>query len=323
MTASKKSGKTSFSRSKKKKDEDELTLAEIGGGDPIDFGELVGTLQEIKDCSTDIFIPDEEHKSLIEVNDWIPMPEPFCEVMGTPGLPCGHIVEALGKPDSGKTTFCTHALIGAQQAGGIAVLIDTEHKFDFDRAEYMGLDRNKIVVAKAETIEEVFFRYVSMMKAIREHPKWSDRKVVMAWDSLGSTPCEDELNPETKDHNMRAAHAITAGLRKTRYFLRKMNAAFLIINQVYTKQTTTPWQKKTRGRGGMSPEYFSSLRLEFTPMGKITKSAKDPKTKKPIRKKIGITSRVEVVKNHMAPPFQTAQIEIDKKGVVFGGRKAE
>ena len=281
--------------------------------DPINFNELVEAAEGLV---TDVFIPDEEHRTLVEVNDWITMPEPICDILSTPGLPCGHIVECLGGPDSGKSSLATHALIGAQNDGGIAILIDTEHKFDIDRAVAMGLNRGGFIITRAETIEDVFEKYVAWMKLIRSKEKWLERKVAMVWDSLGATPCRDELDETTKDHNMRAAHAITAGLRKTRYFLRKTNAAFLMINQVYQKQTKTPWEKKTTGRGGMSPEYFSSIRLEFTRIGKIAKTIKGEKIK------VGITSNIEAIKNHMGVPFRSARLEIDRKGIVYG-RKAE
>jgi len=313
--------KVSFSRKKKSVTSGELGLH--GGSadvDPVNFEELIDAAETTKDGKKlvdDAFIPDEAHSSLVEVDDWIDMPEPFCDVMGTEGLPCGHIVEAFGSPDSGKTTFASYALMGAQRANGIAILIDTEHKYNIKRAEAMGLNRKGFIITRAETIEEVFDKFVGWMKIIRGNDKWAKRKVSMVWDSLGSTPCRNELDEGTKDHNMKAALAITGGLRKTRYFLRKTNSSFLIINQAMAKQTTGQWQKKTKAKGGFGPEYFSSIILEFTRMGRITKQTKG------VKEKIGIVSKVEAIKNHLAPPFQSAKIEIDRLGLIYGGRKAE
>jgi len=308
MSVSKKSvAKPKFTRAKKEKPE--LKVVE----DDLNFDELVDAA---KGLVADAFIPT-EGQSLVEVSDWITMPDPIQEIMGTPGLPCGHIVEAYGKPDSGKTTFCTHALIGTQQDGGIAILIDTEHKYDLERACAMGLDRKGFIITRAETIEEVFEKYVGWMNVIKSKEKWRKRKVCLVWDSLGSTPCANELDSSKGDHNMLAAGAITGGLRRTRYFLRQCNAAFLIINQVTTKQTKTPWEKKTTAKGGLAPKYFSSVRLEFTPVGKLTVERKGVKTK------VGIKTQIEVVKNHLAPPFKRTIVQIDKKGIIYGGRKIE
>jgi len=278
-----------------------------------DFSDLV---EAAKDAIPDVFIP--EKGSLLDVSDWIALPPPICEVLGDlPGLPCGHIVEVLGLSDSGKTTLVTHAFIGAQADDGIAVLVDSEHKYDIDRAVAMGLNRSHLIIIPVETIEEAFDKFVAMMKIIRAKPEWTKRKVVFAWDSIGSTPCENELDEKTKDHAMLAAKAIKAGLRKTRYFLRKTNASLLLINHVYEKQTKSPWEKKTRGYGGHGPEFFSTIRLEFTRIGKITQKKKDKTTV------LGIETQIECIKNHCAAPFRKVEIEIDRKGIVFGDRKAE
>lgn len=282
-----------------------------------DLSELVKAAKEVV---PDVFIP--EKGSLTEVSDWIAMPGPICEVLGdVPGLPCGHVVEILGPSDSGKTTLVTHAFIGAQSDDGLAVLADSEHKYDIDRAVAMGLDPKRLIIVPIETIEQAFDKFVAMMKVIRAKPEWSKRKIVFAWDSIGSTPCENELDEKTKDHAMLAAKALKAGLRKIRYFLRKTNASLLLINHVYEKQTKTPWEKKTRGYGGHAPEYFSTIRLECRAIGKITRKKKVDG--KDVSVRLGIESEVECIKNHVAAPFRRVKIEIDRKGVVFGGRKAE
>jgi len=278
-----------------------------------------------------VFVPAEGVGSLVEVDDWIPMPDPICEVLGDlPGLPGGHIVEVLGLPDSGKTTICTHALIGAQMENGVAVLLDSEHKYNIERAVAMGLNREKLIIIPADTIEEAFDKFVGILKIIRSREGWMKRKVVVAWDSVGSTPCENELNEKTKDHNMKAAQTIKAGLRRTRYFLRKTNASLLLINQVYDKQTKTPWEKKTRGCGGHGPEYFSSIRIECTRIGKVSRKKtvkridkEGNEVKKEISIVYGTKTLLECIKNHMAAPFRKVEVEIDRKGIVFGGRKGE
>lgn len=282
-----------------------------------DFSDLVAAA---KGVVPDIFIPEEG--SLTEVSEWIRMPDPICEVLGDlPGLPCGHIVEVLGLSDSGKTTIITHAFVGAQQDDGIAVLIDSEHKYDIVRATAMGLNAKHLIIVPIETIEEAFDKFVEMMKLIRANPAWSKRKVVFAWDSIGSTPCMDELNEKTKGHAMLAAKAIKAGLRKTRYFLRKTNASLLLINHVYDKQVKSPWEKKTTGYGGHGPEYFSSVRLECKYIGKIARKKKVDG--KDVSIKYGIESEIECIKNHMAAPFRKVRIGIDRKGILFDGRRAE
>jgi len=279
----------------------------------LDDDSFSALIESAKDSVPDVFVP--ESGSIFEVSDWISMPDPICEVLGDlPGLPCGHIVEVLGLSDCGKTSICTHALIGAQQDGGVAVLIDSEHKFNLERAKAMGLNPDRLVVIPIETIEEAFDRFTAMIKVIRASENWVKRKVVFCWDSVGSTPSENELDEKTKDHAMLAAKALKAGLRRIRFFLRKTNASLLLINQVYEKQTKTAWEKKTRGYGGHGPEYFSSIRLECKRVGKISKRRKIAGKDQVLV--FGIQTEVECIKNHMAAPFRKVLIGIDRKGII-------
>lgn len=268
---------------------------------------------------------------LATINAWIPMPPEFCEAMGgIKGLPCGHIIQALGDSDTGKTTFCNHALIECQRAGGIAVLIDTEHKYDIDRAIAMGLNRDRLIWKKARTIEEVYEVLIRTLKIIRERaPK---AKIVVVWDSVGGTPCMREItgtgaDGEDEDDKKKsaeyapaAAKAIKAGLRKTRYFLQEMNAALLLINQFYTRTDLSgpaaKYAKKKKAYGGEGPKYYSSVMLEFTRIGSLTIERKGKKIK------IGTRSQIECVKNHIGKPFGMVEIEIDLYGVVGADRRA-
>lgn len=331
--AAKKKTEKSFQRKSPK--EKKVSLKEIklkgndGCEDHLDQAGFDSLFSDIVKEVPGAFVP-RDGLFISKVNDWISLPSQFCEVMGTEGLPCGHIIQALGDSDTGKTTFCIHALIEAQKAGGIAVLLDTEHKFDIDRAVDMGLDRNRLIWKKVRTIEDVFSVIVKLLNVIRErNPKI---KIVLVWDSLGATPCQREVGGygvDGEDENEKtqaaeyapaAAKAIKAGLRKTRYFLQEMNAAFLIINQFYTRTDLSGpaarFAKKKKAYGGEGPKYYSTIMLEFTRIGSL-KITRDKKIVK-----IGIKTQVECVKNHIAPPFKTIEIDIDKWGVVSNDRKA-
>jgi len=328
-----KTKKKLFQRKSESKKKVKLTELKLEGNDDFSdqldqaaFDILVGEIQlEVPG----VFVP-RDGILISKVNDWIDLPPQFCEVMGTRGLPCGHIIQALGDSDTGKTTFCIHSLIEAQKVGGVAVLLDTEHKFDIDRAVSMGLDRNRLIWKKVRTIEDVFGVLVKILKIVRlRSPK---AKIVIVWDSLGATPCEREVggygvDGEDEDEKKQAAEyapaaakAIKAGLRKTRYFLQEMNAAFLIINQFYTRTDLSGpaarFAKKKKAYGGEGPKYYSTIMLEFTRIGTVSIQKEGKKHK------VGITTQVECVKNHIAAPFKIVEIDIDEWGVVPADRKA-
>lgn len=266
----------------------------------------------------ELMVPDDKGEVMgVMVRDWIPMPTPLLEVMKTPGLPCGHIIQVVGQSDTGKTTFALHAVKSCQDAGGIALWLDFEHKFPYERAVAMGIDMRRLLLAQPRTIEQGFDLYVRTLKVMRVKNK--TKKIVLVWDSIGSAPCEWELDDDKGEYAPAAAKAIKGGLRRTRYFLDEVSAAVILINQFYMrtdlKGPAAAFAKKTKAYGGEGPTYFSSMILEFKKIGSLKKTVKGETVK------IGIKSIVEVVKNHLGEPFATAEIEIDKLGVRWDGRE--
>lgn len=314
-------------------------------GSEIDFDALVKGASDYVDG---VFV-GEEDSALLTVNDWIKMPKPFQEIMGTKGLPCGLITMAYGKKDSAKTTFATEALASVQRDGGIPILLDTEHKYDLKRAAKMGLKRP--IVIQAKTLEEAFEKFVSMIiflktvgeyvvdkdfktkgvdyvvgeivdeetyksfsathkKNVHKELKYADKKICCVWDSLGATPSAAELDEGVKDFSMTAAKVIKGQLRKVLHYIRDTKVSFLIINQVYSNMAM--FGKKTTPYGGSGPEYHSAMILEFAQLGRI----RPPGVKSP-EPFCGIKSQVEVVKNHLAQPFKKAEFHVDHLGFVI------
>ena len=257
---------------------------------------------------TGILIP-RKNADLVEVPDWIPMPKPILKILGTPGIPCGLITMVYGKRDSGKTTFSIEALASAQRENGIAVLIDTEHKFNFKRAELVGLDRNSLALVRAASIEQVFDKFVGIVNIIKNNPKMKNRKMVCVWDSLGATPTDAECDGKSKDFAMTAARVIKGGLRKVVRFIHDTKVAFVIINHSYTKMVS--WGDPDQPYGGSGPEYHSALTLKFTKIGRVRppKAAKESPF-------CGIRTKIECVKNHLGQPFAFGEVQIDGKGFV-------
>lgn len=311
---------------------------------PLDLNELVkGASEHVKG----VFIGDDETE-LLSVKDWIPMPEPIAKVIGKPGIPCGLITMAYGKKDCGKTTFATEALASTQREGGIAILLDTEHKYDLARAKSMGLV-NPIII-QANTIEEAFDKFVAMIgylknageyyvtkgfktkgeeytigevlneetykslsaaqKAnVKRELKYAHRKICCVWDSLGATPSNAELDESVTDFSMTAAKVIKGRIRKVLQYIKDTKVAFVIINQVYSNMAM--FGKKITPYGGSGPEYHSALILEFAKLGHIR-----PPGAKSGDEWCGIKTQIEVVKNHMAQPFKKVEVQIDHRGFV-------
>ena len=312
--------------------------------EPLEIDDLIRGAAEYVDG---VFI-GEEDSELLNVQDWIEMPGPIADIIGKPGLPCGLITMAYGKKDCGKTTLATEALASVQRDNGIAILLDTEHKYDIRRARKMGLKRP--IIIQANTIEEAFDKFVAMIqflktageyyvmkdfktkgvdytmgevlsedafkelsanhkKNVKRELKYANRKICCVWDSLGATPSKAELDDDVKDFSMTAAKVIKGRIRKVLHYIKDSKVAFVIINQVYSNMNM--FGKKITPYGGSGPEYHSALILEFAQLGRLRPPGAT--TKDPF---CGIKTQIEVVKNHLAQPFKKVEVHIDHRGFI-------
>jgi len=234
------------------------------------------------------------------------------------GKYCGFTIDGDGRFLLGdftvthNTTCCNEALASVQRAGGIAILMLSELKYDEKRAADQGIKvdgkKGSLIKYRPKTIEEVG-DIIFEISGIIDRSK-TTKPICILWDSLGATPCENELNEKRSDFSMDAAKAITGVLRKTQGLIRDKNIAFIMINQVYDK-ISGGFGKKTATKGGKSPRYYSALQLNFSRLGRIRPPGK--KTSDPF---CGIKIQIEAEKNHLGQPFKKIEMEIDWRGFV-------
>jgi hypothetical protein len=76
------------------------------------------------------------------------------QALGVGGIPRGRITEVYGPDGAGKTTLVLSVIAQAQQAGGIACFIDTEHALDLAWAATVGVDLERLVLCRPEHGEQ-------------------------------------------------------------------------------------------------------------------------------------------------------------------------
>jgi RecA/RadA recombinase len=277
---------------------------------PIDFSDFA-------DQALGLFVPTVENEALISARTYIPMASEFSSILTPKGLPCGHVSHMAGDSDTGKTTFAVYSAIQTQSIGGFVLYGLTEIKFDLNRAMAMGLDREKIVFYKPGTLEKLFEKGKEAITKFRaKHP---DKPVLWIWDSISATPSEYEMDDKTANHNMKAANAISGELRRIRAFLDTEEVHLMMINRIYQKQTKTSFEKQTSTYGGKAPKGFSTIQLEFSQIKKLIVKRKIDGDD--VSLKVGMISKIENTKNHLAKPFGSIELPIDKVGFVLGERK--
>ncbi len=116
-------------------------------------------------------------------------------LIGKPGIPLGGISLFIGAYGSGKSTIGLAILAETQARGGQAVLFDTEGRFNFDRAEKLGVDIGKLIIAQPNTLQEAFAGVKSMIHAARDEFT-GEESIVILFDSIAGAPMEKELKGE-------------------------------------------------------------------------------------------------------------------------------
>lgn len=76
------------------------------------------------------------------------------EVLGLDGLPRGHMVELLGPPQSGKTTFILPLIAAAQAAGASVAFIDSGQQLDaFTSCRYLSA-MQQMLISQCSELEQ-------------------------------------------------------------------------------------------------------------------------------------------------------------------------
>ncbi|MFP4457449.1 MAG: recombinase RecA [Clostridia bacterium] len=213
-------------------------------------------------------------------------------IVGIGGMPRGRIVEVYGPESSGKTTLALHMLAGAQKIEGTAAFIDAEHALDPKYASNLGVDIENLLVAQPDSGEQAL--------EIAETLVRSNAVDMIIIDSVAALVPRAELEGSMGDsHIGLQARLMSQAMRKLAGIINKSKAVVVFINQIREKVGVMFGNPETTS-GGRALKFYSSIRLEIRRVSSIKKGSEN----------FGNRTRIRVVKNKVAPPFKSAEVDI-------------
>lgn len=202
------------------------------------------------------------------------------------GFPAGRLTTIMGPEGGSKSTLIAHNIAEVQKMGGLALLVDTESRFEPERAAAIGVDTENLLVVQGISAEQVLAVIEKFIETVRvKYPKEMPAMVYL--DSVAGLVTQKRLDASASDHMIgEIARFMSNNLGRVHAAAARNQVGLVFTNQYRSRIVADPRPGMTERHKVMGTKktmvaeaalvYWSSLMIHVEQVGLAGEDRTDP-----------------------------------------------